>query len=160
MKKKLIVIVALLMMLGLCDAGAYAFMPTYMDGAIPLEAGVSSAVLQSDIDNKFNGYADKSATRVYPEGENTSNVVGVVVDFSKNRLIRGAKIYLNGKYVVSTGQDGRFQIKNLPDGVYDWDVTAMGYKAAEYNNYTVHHDSGTNIFTLFVDKSVDIVLEQ
>ena len=35
------------------------------------------------------------------------------------------------------GEDGRFQIKNLPSGTYDWEINAAGYFAANYSNYDV-----------------------
>ncbi|MBE6031890.1 MAG: carboxypeptidase-like regulatory domain-containing protein [Clostridiales bacterium] len=159
--KAIAVILVILMMFAVFNLSANAYLPGYSHGVIPVEAGVASAVMQSDIDNKFSDYAEKGATIVYPERENGCNVVGVVVDFSKNQLVRGAKIYLNGQYIVSTGQDGRFQIKNLPEGVYDWEIRAVGYyKQAEYLNYSILHENGANIFTLFVDKQMDILLDQ
>lgn len=81
---------------------------------------------------------------------NLANVVGVVRDYDTEAFIPNATISVDGEVAVITGEDGRFQIKNLPSGTYDWEINAAGYFAANYSNYDVDSADGTTIFTFYI----------
>ena len=65
-------------------------------------------------------------------------------------MIPGATISIGGEALVTTGTDGRFQIRNFPSGVYDWQINASGYYTAEYSNYDVDYLDGATIFTFYI----------
>lgn len=86
----------------------------------------------------------------------TSNVVGVVQDFESQSPISGATVSVDGVFTLTTDSDGRFQITNMPDGVYDWNISADGYISSTYSNYCVDHLDRTTIFTFDVSVSRDM----
>ena len=118
----------------------------------------SESVTNEDMKTHFENYADDSATLDLPntitdDEHGIANVVGIVKDIDTGSVISGATVSVNGMIAVTTGSDGRFQIKNLPAGTYDWIVTADGYKAAEYLNYEAYDlSSGATIFTFDLSK--------
>ena len=89
--------------------------------------------------------------------ENQANVVGVVLDIENDNPIANACIYIDGEFIVTTGSDGRFQITNLPNGVYDWKVTSDTHQTAQFLNYSVDDASRTNIFMFYADSDSKIV---
>lgn len=119
-------------------------------------------ITQKDYEEGFQNYALSDATVDLKENTYTlsdidlTNVVGVVKDFDTEEFISGATILINGESIVSTGDDGRFQIKNLPSGIYDWEIYTSGYCTAYYNNYDVDSADGTTIFTFYMDDEVSI----
>lgn len=131
-----------------------------------------SAIENADLENKFSNYAERSATE-YVDGidmsthsfysretdtlyTGSSNVVGIVQDFDSQLTVAGATVSVNGIVSVTTGSDGRFQIPNMPDGVYDWSISADGYLSSVYSNYSVDHFEGTTIFTFNISKNADM----
>ncbi|CAN5404295.1 carboxypeptidase-like regulatory domain-containing protein [soil metagenome] len=57
-----------------------------------------------------------------------SSIRGKVVD-AKNLGVPFASVFLiNTTLGVSTGEDGSFEIKNIPNGQYDFTVSAVGFK--------------------------------
>ena len=44
----------------------------------------------------------------------------------------------------------------MPDGKYDWVISADGYETAEYLNYEIDVAGGTNIFTFYLSKDEQI----
>jgi hypothetical protein len=115
-------------------------------------------ITQEDLTNNFLDYAQESATATFPEAHSkkefvdTANVVGVVLDDESNEPIPEASIYADGAYIVSTGEDGRFQIKNMPNGTYTWTIKKEGYRASEYLNYPIDGSAGANIYTFNISK--------
>ena len=87
---------------------------------------------------------------------NLANVVGVVRDYDTEAFIPNATISVDGEVAVITGEDGRFQIKNLPSGTYDWEINAAGYFAANYSNYDVDSADGTTIFTFYINDDFSV----
>lgn len=117
----------------------------------------TDVITQNDYETGFQDYACPEATADFSpsmyaaSGNNLANVVGVVKDYNTEALVSGATISVNGESIVVTGEDGRFQIKNIPSGVYNWSISAAGYCAADYYNYKVDSMDGTTIFTFYVN---------
>lgn len=122
----------------------------------------TDTITQSDYDDDFQHYALPEATVDMEFSVNTrfggdpTNVVGVVRDYDTEELIQNASISVNGERVVVTGEDGRFQIKNMPSGVYNWEISAAGYCPANYVNYDVDSADGTTIFTFYVNCNSEV----
>lgn len=132
----------------------------------------SDSSTASDIPDEYKHYAEDSATiridgvdakaHTYYDPvtdtnfSGTSNVVGVVQDFESQTPISGASVSVDGNFTLTTGSDGRFQITNMPDGVYDWNVSADGYLSSTYSNYCIDHLDGTTIFTFNISVSKDM----
>lgn len=179
MKRIIAIIVALSVMIAPCSVGAYADenYSAHME-SLPVNSSIDassfgiSAVENSDIKNNFSNYAERSATE-YVDGidvsthsfysretdtlyTGASNVVGIVQDFESQLPISGATVSVNGTVSVTTGSDGRFQIPNMPDGVYDWRISADGYNSSLYSNYSVDHLEGTTIFTFDISTKKDM----
>lgn len=116
----------------------------------------TDVITQNDYEAGFQNYALSNATVDFASGirafvdNDLANVVGVVKDYETEELIADATISVDGETVVSTGSDGRFQIKNFPSGVYDWEVSAPEYYVANYSNYNVDYADGTTIFTFYI----------
>lgn len=116
----------------------------------------------NDIKDRFRNYASSQACVTLPKAYNqdstTANVVGVVLDYYDETPVAGATISVNGSTLVVTDSDGRFQITNMPDGKYDWNISATGFCESNYYNYTVDSFSGTNIFTFYLNEkeTVDV----
>ena len=118
----------------------------------------TDTVTQKDYNEGFRNYALPNATvdlapgmRAFT-GDNMANVVGVVKDYDTEGLVQGATISAGGEQVVITGTDGRFQIRNMPAGTYDWVIDAAGYCTANYSNYDIDSADGTTIFTFYIDR--------
>lgn len=116
----------------------------------------TDVVTRKDFEEGFQNYALSEATvdfaseiHTYSGGE-PANVVGVVKDYETEEMISGAVVSVDGETVVVTGEDGRFQIKNFPSGVYDWQISAAGYYTADYTNYDVDYLDGATIFTFYI----------
>lgn len=122
----------------------------------------TDAVTQKDYNESFQHYALPNATVDLALGvsrfsiEDPANVVGVVKDYDTEDLIRGAAISVDGEQVVITGEDGRFQIRNMSAGIYDWEINAAGYCTANYSNYDVDSEDGTTIFTFYINHNSPI----
>ena len=95
----------------------------------------TEVITQKDYDEGFQNYALSAATVDLAVSMHT---------FSNNNLAN----------VV--GEDGRFQIKNLPSGTYDWEINAAGYFAANYSNYDVDSADGTTIFTFYINDDFSV----
>ena len=113
-------------------------------------------VTRKDFEEGFQNYAQPDATmdlledgRIYAAG-GLANVVGAVKDYETEEMIPGATVSIGGEALVTTGTDGRFQIRNFPSGVYDWQINASGYYTAEYSNYDVDYLDGATIFTFYI----------
>ena len=125
-----------------------------------------NTVTNEDMQTHFAHYAENDATVDISDRINTvhlnepANVVGVVIDHETDELIAGAKVIINGDYIVTTGSDGRFQIRNLSSDTYDWSIEAPGYCKASYLNYEVDHYGGTNIFTFEISKNKSLVKDR
>lgn len=116
----------------------------------------TEVITQKDYDEGFQNYALSAATVDLAvsmhtfSNNNLANVVGVVRDYDTEAFIPNATISVDGEVAVITGEDGRFQIKNLASGTYDWEINAAGYFAANYSNYDVDSADGTTIFTFYI----------
>lgn len=142
-----------------CAEGAGGESDTVNMGTLLYETEV---ITQKDYEEGFQNYALSAATVDLAvsmhtfSNSNLANVVGVVRDYDTEALIANATISVDGEAVVVTGEDGRFQIKNLPSGTYDWEINATGYFAANYNNYDVDSADGTTIFTFYVNDDFSV----
>lgn len=117
---------------------------------------------QKDIDTGFVHYTTGESRISLPNihtdvDSKVSNVVGVVLDFETDEPISGAVVFANGENIVVSDYDGRFQITNMPDGEYDWEVQADGYQKGIYENYVVTSAGGTNIYRFFLSKDMEYV---
>lgn len=90
----------------------------------------------------------------------SANVVGVVLDFKTEKPISEATIYANNQKIVTSGKDGRFQITNMPNGEYDWQISAPGYEDSRYLNYLVDGSDGANIFKFCLDTDNPIIVDR
>lgn len=122
----------------------------------------TDTVTRKDFAEGFQNYAQSDATvdlgedrNAYSVGE-PANVVGAVKDYETEEMISGATISIDGEILVTTGSDGRFQIRNFPSGVYDWRIDASGYYTAEYSNYDVDYLDGTTIFTFYISDDLAV----
>ena len=118
----------------------------------------TDTITQKDYNESFQHYALPDATvdlaldmRSF-SSEDMANVVGVVKDYDTEDLVQGAMISVDGEQVVTTDAGGRFQIKNMASGIYNWEINATGYCTANYLNYDVDSADGTTIFTFYVDR--------
>lgn len=112
-----------------------------------------------DVEKNFEDYADVSYTSpVTPNQEETkpSNVVGTVFDEENSNLVEGVSILVNDEKMAETDKSGRFQIRNLPDGLYNWKLSKEGYCEAEYNGYGVNAIFGASIFLFHISKDKPI----
>lgn len=122
----------------------------------------TEVITQKDYEEGFQNYALSTATVDLAvsmhafSGSDLANVVGVVRDYDTETFIANATISVDGEAVVVTGEDGRFQIKNLPSGTYDWEINAAGYFAANYSNYDVDGADGTTIFTFYINDDFSV----
>ncbi len=166
MKKKLVsLFLALAMCLGVCmpiEAVNFSKPPSDICDTSKVELVFpKKAYTQNDLSNNFTDYAQEGAKTSFPAAisendDEGANVVGIVLDYETEEPICNAEISVNHERLVLTGNDGRFQILDFPDGKYDWHITAIGYCPAEYKNYSVNHFEGTNIFTFYIDKNIAV----
>lgn len=132
--------------------------------------GNNPAFTAKDFSNDFNNYAEKNATKIINVNTNqittfknskleNANVVGIVLDNITNKPIPNAKISTSNGYTVKSGSDGKFNIINMPNGNYNWCISANGYHRSNYDNYSINGSDGANIFTFYLDKNKDIYLD-
>lgn len=134
------------------------------DGGAVCQSYSHPAFTQVDLYRDFADYAAPDSTVTLPELSAdldcpTANVVGVVLDALDDTPIPNASIYANDTLLVTSGADGRFQITNLPDGVYDWKITSDAYETARYLNYTVDGLDGANIFTFYLERDREVTVD-
>lgn len=113
-----------------------------------------------DVEKNFEDYADvsyTSPTTLSQEETKLSNVVGTVFDKENSKPVEGVKIFVNDEEMAETDKSGRFQIRNLPDGLYNWKLLKEGYYQAEYNGYGVNAIWGASIFNFHISKDKTIV---
>ncbi|MBE6031893.1 MAG: carboxypeptidase regulatory-like domain-containing protein [Clostridiales bacterium] len=164
MRKSIVIgiVFVVFMVLGFLNLGTLATGLSAEENSGPVKA--AQAVTKEDIESGLQNYAEEKATVVLgipaDDPECVCNIVGIVADRDTQKMIAGASIWVDGEKYVKTGKDGRFQIKNLPDGNYEWAVTARGYEKAVYLNYSVHHADGASIFTFYIDKEEPIVQDR
>ncbi|WP_076420804.1 TonB-dependent receptor [Pontibacter lucknowensis] len=73
---------------------------------------------------------------------------GYVTDAAKNEALAGATVVLAGSnHITVSGQDGRYQFQNLPEGEYNLQVSYLGYNKA------------SRLIRLIVDTSVNMALQ-
>ena len=154
---------------------------------IPAEEQV---ITQEDIDSNYADYAKEKITfdleKEFGKEENagmeTVNAVGMVFDIEEDKALSGASIYIEpvrlvidgtdieclgnsrakvaNPLVIKTGEDGRFQITNMPEGNFNFRIHAEGYEDALYYNYEIDIAGGTNIFTFFVNRNRGILHQE
>lgn len=120
----------------------------------------TDVITNEDYASNFYSYASPECIKDYKKDfpltfSKAVNVVGVVKDYYSERTIAGAKISVEG-YTAVTDDNGRFQIRNLPAGKYEWIITAEGYYTASYKNYRVCFEDKTDIFTFFISDTESI----
>ena len=123
--------------------------------------GETTVLTEADVNNGYEDYAAETATVTLSQNSRTNvkstNVIGIVLDNKTNEPISNATISYGNNMYVKTDSEGRFNIVNLPDGIYSWIINADTYKAAEYLNYDLDVAWGTNIFIFYIDKDESIV---
>ena len=108
---------------------------------------------------EYENFADADSTYAYPETKSMSvNVVGTVLT-TEDIPVPGAMVSVAGLNVY-TDDKGRFQIKDMPKGTYDWYISAEGYQGSEYLNYSLSYYGGTNIFKFRLDPEEKIIKEK
>lgn len=109
---------------------------------------------QVDLKNNFSNYATEDSTvnfsTVAKKNVPTANVVGIVLDFYSDEPISGAEVFVNDEPLVIVGDDGRFQVYGMPDGIYDFMVIADDYKDSMFYNYSIDAFEDTVIFTFYM----------
>ena len=119
--------------------------------------GMFSSLLsftQMDREQNFLHYAESISTPTL-KAENSStgsNTVGTVIDSETNEPIENVELITNTGIIVKTDRNGRFQVKNLPDGKYTWTLSAKHYLDAKYKDYPVL-SIGTNIYLFKLSKN-------
>lgn len=99
---------------------------------------------------EYQNFANITSTYTYSNAKAPgANVVGTVLNMD-DVPVSGALISV-ADLNIYTDKDGKFQIKNMPENVYDWYVSAEGYENAEYLNYSISLVCGTNIFKFRLD---------
>lgn len=158
--------------LSLLSPNSAPFMPYVEDGVVVRFKTAGGTVLpenrvfkQEDVDTHFVHYSSGSSRVSLPAvytsvDSDISNVVGTVLDFETDEPISGARIFANGIELVSTDSSGRFQITNLPDGTYDWEVTANDYMKGSFLNYEVSKSGGTNICCFYLSRDTEYISER
>ncbi len=123
------------------------------------------AITQYDLDTDFQDYAQDDSRVIFPQKGfalfpgtlPNGRAVGVVVDHITDTPIPNAAISVDGTALVTSDENGRFQIEHIPDGYYDWDVTADDYQPGHFKNYDVWKDDGASIFTFHLRKDREMV---
>jgi len=118
---------------------------------------------ESDFEDNFENYASGNSRVTLKQRQNdnlTCNVVGVVVDKNTEAYIDNAVIYANNEILATTDKNGRFQVTNLPNGVYNFEISVSNYAKSTYLNYPVDGRDGTNIFTFNVDANNSIYVNR
>lgn len=70
-----------------------------------------------------------------------AKVIGVVVDAKTGEALVGSSVYLkNTSFGTSVGLDGKYEIKNVPEGNYILIVQLVGYSSTE-KSIQVHRDN-------------------
>lgn len=142
------VLVSLALCFALAACGAQAPAPEPSPSESPA-AWEMYDVTDYDVDTHFANYAEPGATVTLdaPEDGQGANIVGVVRSRETNEKLHGATVRVGG-VEVTTGSDGRFQIRNLPAGKHDFTVSAGGFYDAEYLNYEAYPQSaaGATVF--------------
>lgn len=67
-----------------------------------------------------------------------------------------AEILADGVQVASTDKRGRFQIKNMPNGVYHWRIRADGCRVADYWRYSVNEAEKKCMFMFAISRTKNI----
>jgi len=66
---------------------------------------------------------------LYSQGQNSARLVGAVFEKSSGKPMAGVNLSLKGTYMgASTDLDGYYLIENISSGVYDIEVSMIGYK--------------------------------
>ena len=64
--------------------------------------------------------------------QNTASVSGVVKDASTGEILVGANVYFKGTSIGTTSdENGKYEIRNIPEGTYTFDVTYITFKDYE-----------------------------
>lgn len=118
---------------------------------------------QTDLNQNFENYTDFTSTNELPIVFGTSedeyaHIVGIVLDRETNTVIPNASVCPVESIEVTSSSDGRFQIINLPNGTYNWTVTAEDYELGYYPGYSVHASEGVIIFTFYLSKDEPITI--
>lgn len=69
----------------------------------------------------------------------TQNIRGLVIDAGSKNPIEGVSVYLNSSPVLGaiSNQSGEFEIKNVPIGTYDINISMTGYKPIRLINQQI-----------------------
>ena len=107
-----------------------------------------------DYASEFTDYASTKVTYGARSGSKT-NAVGTIIDKDTNVPLAGVLVTVNGLTLI-TDSNGRFQIKGLPDGYYNYTIRYNEYSDAEYLNYPVFEANGADIYLFAISKTEEI----
>lgn len=108
------------------------------------------------IQKKYENFSSKSVTYNQDTKQKfNTNVVGEVVDAESGEKIVNAVICIDD-FSVQTDEEGKFQVRNMPNGYYTFTVSKDGYYEGVYKNYPISEHNGTDIYKFFISKSQSI----
>ena len=82
----------------------------------------------------------------FSELQKTGNIAGVVKDGKTGEAIPGANIFLEGtKLGAASDMHGKFNIINIPPGVYNVKATMIGYQTGIISQVKVGKDKSTTL---------------
>jgi len=80
------------------------------------------------------------------KGGTTGKITGLVQDASTGEGLAGANIIIQGTYMgAATNVDGYYVILNIPPGIYDVQVTMIGYTSIRSSGVRVSIDFTTTL---------------
>ncbi|MCH8327611.1 MAG: TonB-dependent receptor [Candidatus Marinimicrobia bacterium] len=80
------------------------------------------------------------------KGGTTGKITGLVQDVLTDEGLAGANVIIEGTYLgASTDADGRYVILNIPPGIYNVQVSMMGYAAVRTSGVRVSVDFTTEV---------------
>ena len=95
------------------------------------------------------------ASCAFGQGE----IHGKIFDSETEESLPGANVFVKiGKLVVgaSTDKDGRFKLKPLDAGIYDLNVSFIGYQSYKLEDVRVNKDKITFLDNLFINSTITL----
>jgi hypothetical protein len=84
-----------------------------------------------------------------PPGE-CGKIAGQVVATDTDQPLRGAMVYVNGKFITSTNPDGEYFIFGVKHGMYRVSIVAYGYTDFHVDGVQVNTDLTTLVDTRMI----------
>src|SRR4030066_947314 len=78
--------------------------------------------------------------------QETGTITGKIIDKANNEGLPGVNVVLKGTYYgAATDFDGNFRIKNINHGIYNIEVSLIGYKTVKYGAINVERAKTTEL---------------